>query len=117
MPASKADIGLLALQSMKVVEGDATPETNDTTVIEAAYDSVYAMLNEKHLVSWPSSGNVPDELINPVTMLVAASRLTLFSPPLDVVQMIVTQAASAVEDITEMVVLDYVPDPIPSENF
>jgi len=117
MPASKTAIGLLALQAMKVVDGDASPEANDTTIIEAAYDSVYATLNARHLVSWPISGNVPDEFINPVVALTAASRITLFTPPQDVVSIILSAAASAVEDISEMQALDYVPVEIPSEGF
>ena len=59
MPASKTQIGLLALQIMKVVDGDATPEANDTSIIESAYDSVYAMLNERHLVSWTITDDFP----------------------------------------------------------
>lgn len=114
MPASKAEIGLLALQGMKVVDGDATPETNDTNVIEAAYDSVYAKLNAKHLVSWAINGNVPDEFINPVTALVAASRITFFNPPIDVKELILAAASEAVEEISEMQALDYVPVSIPS---
>lgn len=117
MPASKSDIGLLALQSMKVVDGDATPEANDTSVIETAYDGIWAILNTKHLVTWPISGNVPDELINPVVALVAQSRLTFFTPPVDVQATINAAAESAYMDITEAIALDYVPTQTPSESF
>ncbi|MEE8208711.1 MAG: hypothetical protein V3T88_07170 [Nitrosomonadaceae bacterium] len=117
MPATKTQIGLLALQSMKVVDGDATPDTNDTTVIEAAYDTVYAMLNARHLVSWAITGSVPDKFINPVVALTAASRMTLFTVPQDVQVIIAAQAGAAVQTMSEMQALDYVPVPIPSVPF
>jgi len=117
MPLSKQAIGLLALQAMRVVDGDATPDTNDTAVIEQAYDNIYAMLNQRHLVSWAINGLVPDELVDPVVSLVAASRITLFTVPIDVVQSITIQASSAVETITEMVSLDYVPTSVQADYY
>ena len=117
MSATKSEIGLLALQALKVVDGDATPETNDTSVIEAAYDGVYARLATRHLVSWPLSGSVPDELIDPVVALVAKSRLTTFSPPQDVAANIRLDASTAFEDITEMLSLDYVPVSTPAVDY
>lgn len=114
MAASKTQIGLLALQSMKVVDGDATPESNDTAIIEAAYDSVYAKLSRRHLVSWALDADVPDEFIDAVVALTAASRITLFTVPADDKQIILAAASEAVEEITEMVALDYVPVSIPS---
>lgn len=115
MPKSKEDLGLLALQTMRVVEGDAAPEINDTSVIEDAYDEVYAMLNELHLVTWGISESIPDEFVNPIKMLTAEARLTMFTVPPDVQAIILSKASTAVMDISEMVALDYVPDPIPSE--
>ena len=112
MPATKAGIGLLALQTLKVAEGNATPEANDTAIIEAAYDNVYAMLNEKHLVSWELTGSVPDQLIDPVMMLTAAARITLFTVPQDVQAIVISSASQAVKTITEMQALDYVSEPV-----
>jgi hypothetical protein len=112
---SKTAIGLLALQAMRVVEGDATPDSNDTAIIEAAYDQVYATLKTRHLVSWAPSGEVPDECVNPVVYLTAAQRLSLFTVPLDAQQYILSQAATAVGDLTEVLALDYAPVQVPSE--
>jgi len=114
MAKTKAEVGLQCLQSMKVVDGDATPETNDTTIIEEAYDQIKAMLYTRHLVSWEDT-EVPDEVIIPLCDLMAASRLSFFSPPADVKQMILQGASSAVEQITEVLAMDYVSEPVPSE--
>ena len=116
MSKTKTETGLQALQALKAVDGDATPEPNDTTVIEEAYDQIKASLYNRHLVSWDDTA-VPDDVINPLVYLIAESRLTVFSPPMDVQQFIMTKANSAVEDITEALSLDYVHEPIPSESF
>ena len=53
----------------------------------------------------------------PVVSLTAASRMTFFTPPLDVQTIILTLASEAVKDISEMQSLDYVPESIPSVSF
>lgn len=116
MSKTKTECGLQALQMLRAVDGDATPETNDTTTIEEAYDQVKAILYNKHLVSWEDTA-VPDDVIMPLCYLMAESRLTLFTPPQVVAQMIVLKASEAVEDITEALALDYVYETIPSESF
>lgn len=117
MAQTKSQIGLLALQAMHVVEGDATPDANDTSVIEAAYDQVFARLRTRHLVSWGSTGSVPDEAVNPVVALTAQSRLTYFNPPADVINLINLMASTAFEDLTEVLQPDYVSQPTPAEYF
>jgi len=116
MSKTKTECGLQALQSLKAVDGDATPETNDTAIIEEAYDQVKATLYNRHLVSWEDTA-VPDDVIIPLVYLMAEARLTTFSPPMDVQQFIMAKAANAVEDITEALSLDYVYESIPSESF
>ena len=115
MAKTKSQIGVLALQMLKSVDGDATPDSNDTTVIEDAYDEIYAMLQTKHLVTWASSGSVPDESVMPVAYLVAEARLPLFTPPQANVSMIMAGAARAIGDLIEVQSLDYVPQDIQSE--
>ena len=115
MAKTKTELGTLALQMLKAVDGDATPETNDVTVIEAAYDEVYAMLAEKHLVSWSPTGDVPDKAVMPVAYLVAESRLTLFTPPQINIALIQNGAALAEGNLTTLLAMDYVHQDIPSE--
>jgi hypothetical protein len=107
---TKSEIGVLALQALQAVEGDATPDSNDTTVIEAAYDMVYARLRTRHLVSWASTGSVPEECVNPVVSLVAESRISYFQPPPDAAADIRFKASQAFGDLTEVLAMDYVPD-------
>jgi len=116
MSKTKTEVGLQALQALKAVDGDATPESNDTTVIEDAYDQIKATLYNRHLVSWEDA-TVPDDVIMPLVYLIAESRLTTFSPPANVAQFIMLKANSAVEDITEALSIDYVPEVIPSESY
>jgi len=117
MSQTKSQIGVLALQSLHVVEGDATPDTNDTTVIEKAYDLIYAVLRTKHLVSWGSTGDIPDEAVNPVVALVAESRIGYFKPPQHAEADIRLKASTAFLDLTEVLSPDYVSDPVPAEYF
>ena len=114
MAKTKAQVGLQALQTMRVVEGDATPEANDTTVIEDAYDQIKAMLYNLHLVTWEDSA-IPDDVIQPVVDLMCASRITFFDPPPNVVQIILQGASGATELLTNMLAQDYVPEVISSE--
>lgn len=118
MPATKAEIGLLALQVLKVVEGnDATPEPNDTLVIEQAYDNVYAKLLSMHLVSWGLTESVPDLFIDPVVWLIAASRITVFDPELSTIQIILANSERSIGEITKAIAMDYVPQIYPTESF
>ena len=116
MSKTKTQVGLQALQAMKAVEGDATPETNDTTVIEDAYDQICAMLYARHLKTWDDSA-VPDEVIIPLVDLMAYSKLSSFTVPPDVQQRITLGASTAVELITEALAMDYVSEPIPADHY
>ena len=115
MSKTKAQIGTLALQMLRVVEGDSTPDTNDTTIIEEGYDEVYARLRTRHLVSWGSTGSVPNECIMPVAALVADSRIGFFQVPIDAFTDVKSKASRAEGDLTEVLAQDYVPQTIQSE--
>lgn len=115
MSKTRAELATLSLQMMRVVEGDATPDTNDQTLLEEAYDQVYAVLVRKHLVTWGPTDSIPDEAINPVAAMTASSRLSFFKVPPDTQQIILIEASNAIESLTEILSLDYVSDTIPSE--
>jgi hypothetical protein len=117
MSQTKSELGLLALQALKVVEGDATPDANDTSVIEAAYDNIYAALRAKHLVSWGSGDSIPDECVDPVMYLVAKSRISFFKPPSDSAQLILMEAGNAESELTEVLSNDYVEEPTKAQYF
>lgn len=51
----------------------ATPE--DTDDMTNAYSEVWARLDKRNLTYWDSDDNVPDEFVNDVVALMAASRL------------------------------------------
>ena len=118
MPLTKTQIGLLALQALKVIEGNnTTPEPDDTTVINQAYDNVYAKLLSKGLVTWSLADNIPDLYIDPVMWLVAESRITVFDPDIETKSFIVAKASNSVQEIIEANALNYVSSITPSESF
>lgn len=117
MAQAKSQIGVLALQALKAVEGDATPDSSDVTLIEAAYDQVYASLRSRNLASWGSAGEVPDEAVNSVVALVAEARIGFFKPPQDAAADIRLKASTAFEDLVEVLQPDYVSQPVPAEYF
>jgi len=118
MPITKQQIGLLALQALKVVEGDDTSaEPADEAVIEQAYDNVYAKLYSDGLVSWALADNIPDLFIDDVMWLMAASRITVFDPDQQTVGIILANSQQSIKNITENVALDYVPQIYPVESF
>ena len=117
MSKTKSEIGLLALQALHVLEGDASADSNDTTIIEAAYDSVYAVLRTKHLVSWGSGDSVPEEAVDAVASLVALSRLGFFSVPAQAETDIRIKASEAEKVLTEVLANDIEKEVIPAEYF
>jgi len=44
--------------------------------LDEAYNEVYARLKGENLVSWTSTGDIPDAFVNPVVDLVAYARVT-----------------------------------------
>lgn len=117
MAKTRAQVALLALQMMQVVEGDASADTNDQTLAEDAYDMVYSRLRSLHLTTWGSGGSVPNECVNPVVALVAEARLPFFKVPQDVQMLIKSSASTAIADLTEVQNLSYTPRETPIESF
>ena len=117
MSQTKSQIGVLALQALHVIEGDATADTNDETIIEAAYDFIYKRLRTLHLVNWGSGDSVPDECVNPVVSLVAESRIGYFKPPQHAETDIRIKASNAITELTEVLANDYVDIPTKAQFF
>ena len=117
MAKTKTQVATLALQMLKAVEGDASPDTNDLILAEDAYDLIWSQLHSKRLTTWGSTASVPNECVNAVVALVAESRLPFFFVPPDVQQMVMLYASRAIGDITEFTSLNYVPRETPIEAF
>ena len=110
MPATKAQIGLLVLQTLKVIEGnDVTPEPNDTAVIDQAYDNVYADLLSKGIVAWGATESVPDVFIDHMVWLIAASRITVFDPDQQTISIVLANSERSIENIIKIISSEYVP--------
>lgn len=117
MAQTKSQIGVKALQRLKVLEDGATASSSDTTSIEAAYDEVYANLRTKHLVSWGSTGSVPNEAVDAIVTLVAALRVNEFDPPDDVAIKIIALASAAEGALSVIIQPDYVSSPVQANYF
>jgi len=117
MSKTKSEIGVLALQALHVIEGDATADSNDESIIEDAYDLVYPKLRALHLVNWGSGDDVPNECVNPVVALVAESRIGFFTPPQHAEQDIRLKASKALTELTEVLSNDYVSEETKANYF
>ena len=62
------------LQTMGILRIGQSPQSQDKTEIESAYDEVYADLKQEGLATWTSTGGIPTEVLPHVVSLVALSR-------------------------------------------
>lgn len=108
--ATKAEIATKVAQALKVLETGATIDSDDSTIIQAKYDSRYKVLAAIDLVSWGSGDDIPTEAETPIVYLVAQDCLTEFHVPMDTVQLILAGASRAIMDLKNIEYVDYVPD-------
>lgn len=79
--ATKAEIATKVLQKLTVIAADQTAATNDSTLVQEKYDSLYQLLKADDLVSWGSTQDIPTEAVIPVVGLVARECLEEFTVP------------------------------------
>lgn len=72
--ATKAEVRNQALQMLGVLRIGQSPQDQDKTQIETAYDEVYLDLKKEGLATWAATGDVPDEITPYMAGLVALSR-------------------------------------------
>jgi len=73
--AVRADMVNKALRRMGLLRADATTTAHRNTDMGAAFDEVYAELEEEMLVNFPSDGTIPNKLVQPIVALMAFARL------------------------------------------
>ena len=84
--ATKAQIAERVLQKLMVLEHGETMDSGDQAIVEAAYDSSFAILDSLNLVSWGSGDDIPTEAELPIIGYVADKIKGAFQIPLDVRQ-------------------------------
>jgi len=77
--ATKTEIATKVLQKLTVLEADETPSTEDLTLVESKYDSVYPLLKSEDLVNWGSGEDIPTQAVIPVVGLVARECIEEFT--------------------------------------
>ena len=73
--AVKQDLVNKALRRMGLLRADSSTTDFRNTDLGAAYDEVYAELEEELLTPWASNGTVPAKLVDSVVVLMSFRRL------------------------------------------
>lgn len=71
---TKAEVRNQSLQMLGVLRIGQSPQDQDKTEIETAYDQVYLDLKKEGLATWAATGEVPGEIAPYMAGLVALSR-------------------------------------------
>lgn len=101
--ATTAQIRTRVLRRLGVLGRGQTARAEDNAEIDQAYKEVYADLENKGLTIWGSNtADVPDRFVDPISALVAASRVEEFSVPLPKYQRIMGAASVAENRIREL---------------
>lgn len=109
--ATKAEIRQRVAEDLGLVPIGQTPESQDQTRIDAAFDEVYERLKEKGLATWASTAEVPTKLVPYYSILMAEKLLTSYSVPNDRYARIKADAGSdgdiALNNLAELAVPEY----------
>ena len=115
--ATKTQIAERVLQKLMVLEHGETMDTGDQSIVEAAYDSAYALLENDKLVTWGSGDNIPTGAELPVIDYVANRVKGAFQIPPDVRAQLPGEALVAERDLFALTQADYVPDETPAQYY
>ena len=83
--ATKAEIATKCVQLMGVLQAGQTINSDDSTLIQDAYDSLYLNLQADHSVDWGPDDDIPQQFENQITMLLAnqSNICKAFGVPVD----------------------------------
>ena len=115
--ATKSEIATKVLQKLTVLEADETKDTDDDTLVQGIYDSVYHILAAEDLVSWGSGDDVPSNAVLPVVGLVARECIEEFTVPAQVAQGLILNEQRYKGMLSMLEHDDYVPEEDEAEYF
>ena len=83
--ATKAELATKVAQYLRVLQAGQTINSNDSTLIQDAYDSLYLNLRADHSVDWGPDDDIPQQFENEVVAILANQGLIskAFSVPID----------------------------------
>lgn len=67
--ATKAELATKVMQYLKRLQAGQTINSDDSTLIQDAYDSLYLILRDNHSVNWGSDDDIPQEFELPIVMI------------------------------------------------
>lgn len=79
--ATKEEVRQMVGEDLAIVPIGQTLEYQDQAKIDAMYDQVYLKLKKKGLATWPSTAEVPDELVPYFALMIKEKLLTAYSVP------------------------------------
>ena len=83
--STKAEIATAVMQQLGRLQAGQTINSDDSTLIQAAYDSLYLNLQDNHSVNWGPDDDIPTQFANQITMLLAnqSNVCKAFGVPVD----------------------------------
>lgn len=92
MSVTAAEIRNKALKKLGVFGTGTTASSGKSDDLDQAYLEVYEQLSRRHLVTWDTDEEIPDEFIHSVVALVADARKDEYRIPNDLFQRITLDA-------------------------
>ena len=98
-----------ALKRLRVLAAGETAPAYVDDIVAESYTSVYAELQEEGLVSWTSTGDIPNKIALHVGTLVVYESADEFSVPEPRMARLEVKAAKAMKQIRRLMATDYIP--------
>lgn len=108
--ATKAELAQKVGEKLGVVESGETIDSNDSTIIQEKYDSLYYVMKADDLVSWGSGDDIPTAAVTSVVSIVANDCFSEFIIPQDKQMAISRDAIDAKGNLRMLENIDYVPE-------
>jgi hypothetical protein len=103
--ATKAELAIKVVQHLGLLQAGQLINSNDSTLVQDAYDSVYLLLQDNHSVDWGPDDDIPQEFELDVRDIVAFRVAKTFGVTPDAVEFALAnknlKKALAVDDSNE----------------
>ncbi len=87
--ATKAELATKVMQELGRLQAGQTINSDDSTLIQDAYDSMYLMLRDDHSVNWGPDEDIPQQFEIPITALLSNQPpiCKAFGVPVDYIEL------------------------------
>lgn len=107
--AALADVYNKALRKLGLLRYGQTASSELTDDITDAYTELYQRLDEENLVTWTTTGAVPDQYVWIIVTLLAAQRANEYGIPNDRYKRIMGESAGAMRELRRLIAGPYTP--------